>query len=304
MKILITGVCGLLGSHLAALLSQKHTVIGTDRHPWWGDFPLQVIQADLAEPAAADRLVHAAQPETLIHCAAMANVDACEKDPASALKANAGVTRDLIRVVAAGCRVVYISTDGLFQGDRPFVDEQTPPAPKTAYGRSKLEGEREVLKSGRPHLVVRTNFYGWSSGRKKTFGEWLYEGLRTRQPITLFEDFFFTPIYVADLAENLAVLLEGGHQGIFHLAGKDRLSKYQFGAQLAQEGGFSLEAVRVGSLDEADFLAARPRDMSLSSDRFVRETGTPLPQVRDGLVRFLRDRGRSLSRRFKKECLA
>ncbi len=304
MKILITGAGGLLGAHLIALLSRGHRVAGTDRHPWWGDQPATLIPGELADPSFLEELIRKTQPDCLIHCAAITDVDLCERDPALAAAMNADVTRRLVRAVSPGCRFVYISTDGLFQGDKPMVTEEEPPRPRTVYGKSKGQGEREVRLAGKQHLIIRTNFYGWSSGRKKTFGEWLYEGLRAGTPITLFEDFFFTPIYVSDLAENLAVLIEGGHQGIFHLGGRDRLSKYQFGKMLAEEAGFSLDSVRVGSLDRADFMVARPKDMSLDSGRFFRATGIPPPEARAGLIRFLKDRGRPLSRRFKKECLA
>ncbi len=304
MKILITGAGGLLGAHLMALFSQRHQVTGTDRHPWWGDQAAALIPGELTDASFLEELIRKSQPDCLIHCAAVTNVDLCEQDPAMATAMNADVTRRLARVVSPDCQFVYISTDGLFQGNKPMVTEEEPPQPRTVYGKSKEQGEREVQLAGRRHLILRTNFYGWSSGRKKTFGEWLYESLRTGSPITLFEDFFFTPIYVADLAENLAVLVEGGHQGIFHLGGRDRVSKYAFGKMLAEEAGFSLQGVRVGSLDRADFMVTRPKDMSLDSSRFFRATGTPLPQVRAGLIRFLKDHGKPLSRRFKKECLA
>lgn len=303
MKILITGACGLLGSHLAALLSQKYSVVGTDRHPWWGDQPVTLVPCELTDPSSMEDLVRKTDPDCVIHCAAMTNVDLCEKDSAMAFAVNADVTRRLALAVSRRCRFVYISTDGLFQGNKPMVTEEEPPQPRTVYGKSKWQGEREVRFAFERYLIVRTNFYGWSSGRKKTFVEWLYESLRTGSPITLFEDFFFTPIYVANLAENLMVLIEGGHQGVFNLVGRDRLSKYEFGKMLAEEAEFSLKAVRVGSLDQADFMVKRPKDMSLDTNRFFHETGIPPPDVRSGLIRFLQDRCRPLSERFKTECV-
>ena len=80
--------------------------------------------------------------------------------------------------------------------------------------------------------------------------------------------------------------------------GRERLSKCEFGKMLAEEAGFSMKAVQVGSLDQANLMAKRPKDMSLDSGRFFRETGLAPPDVRSGLVRFLRDRDRPLSRRF------
>lgn len=297
-KVLITGACGLLGAHLMAGLSRQYDVVGIDRSPWWGDAPLEVLTGDLQEPDFLQRTVGSVAPDILIHCAALTNVDACEQDPARAYAANATLTRHLARAVPARCLTVYISTDAVFSGERPFAAEQDLPCPRTVYGRSKVHGEWEVALASRNHLIVRTNFYGWSSGRKTTAGEWLYRCLEAQQPATLFTDFFFTPIYVVDLVERLARLFESTYRGVMHLAGGERLSKYAFGTLMADAGGFSAEAIHPGSLDEAPLIAPRAKDLSLSSARFVQLTGLEAPDSRSGLQRFLLDRGRPLSARF------
>lgn len=293
MRILVTGACGLLGSHLLSFLSGRHETAGIDRHPWWGDDSVQLLQGELEDLSFVRKTLRELAPELLIHCAALADVEACERDPVRASACNAGLTRGLLSCFTEGMRMLYISTDAVFSGENSFSPETEEPRPKTAYGRSKLEGEREVQRAGPNHLIVRTNFYGWSSGRKKTSAEWMHESLRTKSPVTLFEDFFFTPIYVVDLAEGLAALAGQRRQGLFHVAGKDRVSKYEFGKLLSQEAGFSMEAVQTGS---------RLKDLSLDSSRFRRQTGLCSPEVRPGLVRFLRDRDQPLHQRFEKAC--
>ena len=296
--VLVTGASGLLGAHLVTILSRHYDVVGVDRHPWWGDEPQEVLLGDLEAPEFLRETVAAVSPEILIHCAALANVDACEQDPSRAYASNATLTRHLVRAVPASCLVVYLSTDGVFQGDAPLATEEDQPAPRTVYARSKLQGEREVALATSNHLIVRTNFYGWSSGRKRTAGEWLYHALEAQQPVTLFTDFFFTPIYVVDFVERLIHLLEHPYRGVIHVAGRDRLSKHRFGMLMAEMSSFSTAAVQPGSLDEMPLAAPRPKDMSLSSARFVQLTGIEAPGSRSGLMRFLADRGRPLSTRF------
>ena len=296
-NVLITGACGLLGAHLMASLSRRYEVRGVDRHPWWGDEPQDILLGDLESPEFLRDMVEATAPSILIHCAALANVDACEQDPARAHASHVLLTRRLVQAAPAGCLVVYISSDGVLQGDAPFMTEEHQPLPRTVYGRSKLQGEQEVSRAAKNHLIVRTNFYGWSSGRKTTFGEWLYGALERREPITLFTDFFFTPIYVMDFVERLTRLVEGPHRGVVHLGGRDRLSKHAFGLLMAEVGGFSTAHIKTGSIDQMPSPAQRPKDMSLKSDRFVRLTGCELPEARAGLQRFLADRGRLLSAR-------
>ncbi len=298
MKILITGACGLLGAHLMEMLSRRHHVVGIDRHPWWGDRPAELVIGELGTPGFIGDVVATAAPDILIHCAAMANVDACERDPARAYACNADITRDIARAAPERCLLVYIATDGIFVGDTPFATEELLPCPRTVYGRSKLHGEWDVKLATSNHLVVRTNFYGWSSGRKQTSAEWLYHALEIAQGITLFNDFFFTPIYVVDFVTRLNLLIAGGDRGTFHLCGKERVSKYEFGCLMAEAAGFSMKHVRRGSLRDVQLPAPRPKDMSLDSERFRRATGVDVPECMSGIRSFLRDRVRPLSARF------
>jgi dTDP-4-dehydrorhamnose reductase len=297
MRALVTGACGLLGSHVAAALSRECDVVGIDRHPWWGDVPIELREGDLRDRDFLRAAVADAAPQLLIHCAAMVDVDACEDQPEEAYAYNAEVTRGLARTVAPDCLFVYITTDGVFVGDRPMRSEADLPCPRTVYGRSKLHGEWEVQLATHNHLIVRTNFFGWSSGRKQSSAEWLYSALQEQRAITLFDDFFFTPLYVMDLVERLLQLAERRQRGLFHIVGRDRVSKYEFGLELAQAAGFSCANVKRGSIEDARFRASRPRDMSLDSVRMAQASGWDVPACRGGLHRFIEDRDRTLGAR-------
>lgn len=297
--VLVTGASGLLGAHVAAALRHSCRVVGVDRHPWWGDCPMDVRQGRLESATRLRELIADVQPNLVVHCAAMVDVDACEQDPARAYEGNAQLTRQVVRALPAGCRMVLLSTDSLFRGDTPFATEATLPCPRTVYARSKLHAEWEVQQASDAHLIVRTNFYGWSSGRKKTFGEWLYRALSDREPITLFDDFFSTPLYVMDCVGAILALLEGNHRGMFHVASRDRISKYEFGRLLAEAAGLPFDHVRRGRLADAALPAPRPHDMSLSSAAYEAAIGARVPSVADGVRRFLADRERPLSQRVR-----
>lgn len=300
MNVLITGITGLLGSHLAAIFSRDHHVAGIDRHPWWGDFPVNVAHGDLTDDLFVRRVIDTHRPDVIIHCAAMVNVDACERNPDEAHAVNAGVTEKLAAAIPPSTMFVYISTDAVFGGQREYSSEKDHPQPINVYGRSKLEGEQRAAGRER-HLIVRTNFYGWSSGRKSTSAEWLYESLRSQTPITLFDDFFFTPIYVARLAAHVRLLVERGTTGLFHVTGQDRVSKYDFGLLMAEAMGASLKQVKVGSARDAGLSAPRPKDISLDSSLVEHTAGVQMPHCRDDLRLFLDHRGTSLSGRFNRD---
>jgi len=297
MRILITGVSGLLGAHLAAALQGEHEVAGVDSHPLWGDVSIRFFRGDLTDPAFVDTAMHAFVPEILIHCAALTDVDACEKNERLAYAVNVGTTEALVKRLKPNTRFVYISTDAVLRGDQPLATEQDVVAPRTVYGRSKRKAEQVVERGVEHHLIIRTNFFGWSSGRKKTFGEWLYRSLERGLPIHLYKDVFFTPLYVMDLVGGLQRLMEGQHRGLFHLTGRERLSKYEFAARLAALAGFSMAHARKNSLSEGEHAAPRARELSLDSSHFEAATGMTLPTCEQSLRRFLQDRSQSLRQR-------
>jgi dTDP-4-dehydrorhamnose reductase len=296
--ILVTGACGLLGAHVVAALSSDHRMVGIDRHSWWGSRPLDVVSGDLLSDTFVTETVRRVAPSIVVHCAAMVDVDACERQPDLAEACNARMTRTLVRAAGPDALFVYITTDGIFQGDRPFMTEADAPNPRTVYGWSKLHGEQEVQAAGDNHLIVRTNFYGWSSGRKKTSAEWLYRALVAGEAITGFMDFYFTPIYVVDFVERLRMLMASRHRGVFHLCGADRVSKYDFATTLAAEAALSTAGIGRGSIETANLVAPRPKDMSLSSEKFCRSIGAAVPGCTEGIRRFLAHRQVGLEDRF------
>ncbi|GMV21720.1 MAG: NAD(P)-dependent oxidoreductase [Acidimicrobiia bacterium] len=298
--MLITGASGLLGAHLAAAMTADYEVVGTDRHPWWGDVPIRLLQGELGDADFRRALMAEARPQVVIHCAGVVNVDLCEDNPVLAYAINGAVTGHLARLLPAGGLFVYVTTDGIFDGNVPMATEQRLPCPRTVYGRSKLHGEWETLLGAPNHLVIRTNFYGWSSGRKPTAGEWLFGALTVQEPITLFDDFHFTPLYVGDLVDRMCALIESEHRGIFHVGGADRVSKHAFGLMMAEAAGLAATHVTAGSMDSAGFRAQRPKDMSLDSRRLADALNRPSPPVMDGLRRFIADRQRPLSIRARR----
>jgi len=251
-----------------------------DRQPWWGDRELPVVGGDVRDGEFLSGVLADVKPAAVIHCAAMVDVEQCERDPDGAFAMNARLPGLLARALPRECVFVYISTDSVFAGDEPCSTEHTVPNPRTIYAQSKLAGEQEVEKATDNRLIVRTNFYGWSSRRKKTYAEWLYDSLRREQPLTLFRR-----------------LLEGPHRGCFHVAGRDRVSKYQFGELLARSAGLSLLHAVAASIDSMSLHAPRPKDTSLSSDQVFRCTGVEAPACAEGIRRFLSDRELPLSLR-------
>jgi len=293
-RILVTGASGLLGANLVLQAAARHDVVAaTHAHPVRLD-GVEVIEADLASPGAADAALQRARPEWVIHCAAATNLDACEQDATHAFRLN----RDMAGAVAAAARtvnarLVHLSTDAVFDGEVGGYTEDASPQPISVYGRSKLAGEEAVRKAHPRAAIVRTNFYGWNAQSKTSLAEWFLANLAAGRRCLGFTDAFFTPLLANDLTLILLQILEAGLQGTFHVAGGDCLSKHEFGQRVARAFGLDEALVDPGRIEQANLPAPRGKRLCLNGARIELALGIRLPGVESGLTRFrqLREQG-------------
>jgi UDP-4-amino-4,6-dideoxy-N-acetyl-beta-L-altrosamine transaminase/dTDP-4-dehydrorhamnose reductase len=292
LKILITGAGGLLGRYLICHLGRRHKVVGLDRNLADFDHPGRWICLDLMDDARLEKVMAKESPDIVIHTVAKVDVDACEKSPREAFRINRDLTRELVRLMPPRSKIVFLSTDQVFDGRKPFARETDITHPINVYGKSKLAGEEVIRSSGKPYLIIRTNFFGWSAGRKKTFGEWLVQSLRQKKPIRLFKDFYFTPLYAGEVAESVGRLLKKRAEGTLHLVGRNRVSKYEFGQILAKTGRMHFSPTIGGKLREDTALAPRPKDLSLNFSKAEAFLGRRMPLLVQSLTAFFRDEHR------------
>jgi len=287
MRILITGASGLLGLNLALQARNTHTVIGADRCRL-GGVPFEVLCADLLEPEAPEKVLDAAHPDGLIHCAALAELEPCEANPGMAARLNA----DLPGRLAAACkrqgvRMVHISTDAVFDGAKDGTyTEADEPHPLSVYARTKLEGEQAVLAADTAALVARVNFFGWSPSGKRSLAEFFFNNLSARKGVKGFTDVIFCPAFVGDLADTLLAMLSGGLSGLYHAVGSEPLSKYDFGVALARRFGLDEGLIAPTSVEGSGLIARRAHNLRLSVHKLSTALGQALPGFSTGLERF------------------
>ena len=166
---------------------------------------------------------------------------------------------------ALGISLVHISTDHLFSGEQALLAENSPTSPVNVYAQTKAEAEIRVLDTHPRALVARTNFFAWGPNYRRSFSDMIIESLRAGEELTLFEDVFFTPILVEVLVEATHNLVAMNSEGIFHLVGDERISKYDFGQKMADKFGLDSSLIKPGSLSDQESLVSRPHDMSLSN---------------------------------------
>jgi dTDP-4-dehydrorhamnose reductase len=290
MRILVTGASGLLGLNLALEAAKDHQVFGVVHRNSLRTQAFQVIEADLtpqAAPGAVERLLDQAQPDWVIHCAAQANVDACEADPVQAEQLNSLLPEKLAAYVArGGARLLHVSTDAVFDGARGEYSETDEPNPLSVYGHTKLDGERRVAVQDPSAIIARVNLFGWSLGGRRSLAEFFFNNLSAGARVMGFTDVYFCPLLVNDIAVVFLEMLSCGLKGLFHVVSSECLSKYEFGVRLAQTFKLDAGLIRPASVQEASLKAARSPMLTLRTEKLAAALGHPAPDTGSGIHRF------------------
>ncbi len=293
--IIITGASGLLGANLVwAAKSRFSDLLALyHRHPMrFPDVPS--ISLNLSDPHAVSDLIQRTRPQWIIHCAALTDLDNCEKNPDLAYNANVLASKNLAETLAkTGGRMVYISTDAVYSGKQGSYREQDETDPVNEYARSKREGERSVLHHLPNVLILRTNIYGWNARSKTSLAEWILQRLEQGQRVPGWRDVRFSPILANDLCNLILDLIEREAMGLYHVSGSEACSKYEFAKKLAETFGFDPEYIDCTSIQDARLHTPRPLDTSLQTKKIEAFLQRSMPDVRAGLQRFkeLRESG-------------
>jgi dTDP-4-dehydrorhamnose reductase len=273
-RLLVTGASGLLGGRLAALLASDFEVAAA-RHVSPVPAGRDEVALDLTSAASVAAAFETARPDAVVHSAALADADRCEREPALAAAVNVEGTARLADACARrGIRLVLISTDLVLSGEKALWREEDEARPLQEYGRSKRAAERETLARGAGNAVVRVALvHGRGFGPRGTATESLRWALAARRPLRLFTDQFRTPVDAASVAAALAALVRGRGEGLYHLGGPERLSRYELGLRVARALGLPAAVIEGLAQDEVAATAARPKDVSLDIGRARRELG-------------------------------
>lgn len=284
-RVLVTGAGGLLGGRLAAVLAGRLEVLA-GRHRAPAPLGLAEIALELLVPASLDASIERARPAAIVHCAALADADRCEADPETARRLNVGASEILARLCQKrGIRLVAVSTDLVFPGDRSFVRETDPPGPLMTYARTKLEAEEAVLGLCPGSAVVRVALvHGRGHGPKGTASESIAWSLRAGKRVRLFADQYRTPVDPESVAHAVEQLLRASGTGRYHLGGPERLSRHQLGLRVARVLGLREDLIEAVTQAEHLIGVARPADVSLDSGRAARELGWT-PRALDDAIR-------------------
>ena len=271
----ITGAKGLIGNYLVQTAPRFA--------PGWRIRAVSRAELDLLDFAAVEHEFKKDRPQLVIHCAAITNVADAQKNPGLARRVNCDVTQ-LLASMAADSGLLFFSTDLVFDGRRGNYLETDPVNPLTFYGETKALAENIVLAHPR-HLVVRTSLNGGTSpSGKRAFNEELRAALQAAgQGMTLFTDEFRCPIPAIETARAVWDLAQKNCVGMYHLAGAEKLSRWQIGQLLVARWPGAKDKIRPGSAK--DFTGpARALDTSLNISKIQKVLAQPLPGLTEWLA--------------------
>ncbi|MFC4077971.1 dTDP-4-dehydrorhamnose reductase [Salinithrix halophila] len=279
MKVLITGANGQLGRDMLRVLARNHRVTGFSREEW-----------DICDHLRTHWILRKERPDAVIHCAAYTDVDGSEDHPRKAYLTNTKGTK----VLADGCgaegvRLVYISTDYVFDGHREEgYTERSIPFPINVYGKTKRMGERWVERLCPDHLILRTAWVYGHGGHN--FPRAILERARRNEPLRVVHDQRGSPTYTVHLAEKTAELLVSPLRGILHTAGGGDCSWYEFADAILARADWSRNRLTRISSCELDRKAPRPAVSILRTERLPAAGIEPLPHWKQGLDAFFDER--------------
>jgi dTDP-4-dehydrorhamnose reductase len=271
MRWLVTGASGKLGGYLLRELRGQ----GIDVVAWSGSrtgalFGVPLRPVDLS---ATDRVAEAfrsAAPDVVVHAGALSLVSDCYREPERADRVNRRATEVLAELAGRQrARLVFVSTDLVFDGDQAPYREESRAAPLSVYGRTKLAAEGAALRAG--HTALRLSLlFGPSLNGAPSFFDDQVAALRERRPVRLFEDEWRTPLSLRTAARAVLSVARSDFTGLLHVGGPERLSRLEMGRRLAAALGLDASVLMAARRHQVPSGEPRPRDTSLDCSRWRR----------------------------------
>jgi dTDP-4-dehydrorhamnose reductase len=287
MRILITGVSGFIGGHLFARPPADWEVWGTHLNSLMEAESARSLRVDLRDPAALQAVMRGVKPDLVIHAAAYSRVRFCEQAPTAAWETNTWVTTTLCEIcLKQKARLIFLSSDMVFDGVKGAFSESDRPNPINFYGWTKLAAEKRVADLGDLAVIARTNLtYGQASRGGTSFSQEVIETIRAGKPYYLFADQHRSFISVQNLADCLWELAAGEFSGVIHLGGTESTDRYSFGLKLAQRARLDTQLLLPSSASTAGFDHGYPRNNTFDLTLASQVLKTRLLGLDEGLLR-------------------
>ena len=301
MKVFVTGVGGQLGHDVMNELHKRgYEGIGSDIHSVYNGVAdgsavttMAYEAMDITDAAMVRQVLNRVRPDVVIHCAAWTAVDLAEdEDKRGKVRAiNADGTRNIAEVCKAlNCKMVYISTDYVFdgQGTEPWQADCKDYHPMNVYGQTKLEGELAVAEILEKYFIVRIAWVFGLNGNN--FIKTMLKVGKKFETLRVVNDQIGTPTYTLDLSRLLVDMIETEKYGYFHATNEGGyISWYDFACEIFRQAGYTTKVIPVTTEEYGLSKAARPFNSRLDKSKLAENGFEPLPAWQDALKRYLKE---------------
>ena len=287
-KLLITGLSGKIGYILGPLLKKHYSISGILHRQKITDPDIETFKGSLDDAAFLEKVLDQARPEYLLHLGVLPSIALCQDDHDLAHRVNVGATAALAGLCSQlGTRMLFTSTDMVYDGQTGNYCEDDPPSPISVYGKSKAEAENAVIDKG--FLVYRLALnYGPCPPHNPSFFYQIYKKLLNSEPVTLFEDEIRSALYTPDLAPLVIAGLENNVSGLYHVGGPLNISRLDLGRELSRQMGADEGLLVPARIKGDERFADRPPDLSFNIGK-LRSTFSDviLRTPKEGIADFL-----------------
>ena len=254
----------MLGQKTVEIFSRTRyplLLLSLEEHSVFDQAILPYRSIDLTRRQEVRKVVDEFEPDVIVHTAAVTDVDLCEKERGLAWQVNVGAVENLSYAAKlTGAKIIHLSTDYVFDGKSGPYNELDRPNPISYYGRTKLASENLLLTSGVQNAIIRTMvLYGLGLNVKSNFALWLYNNLKDGKPLRVVDDQFGNPTLADDLAYAILKIIELERTGVYHIAGSDMISRYDFALILARVFNFNKKLIT--PVKSSTFIQPAPRPL-------------------------------------------
>jgi dTDP-4-dehydrorhamnose reductase len=284
-RLLIIGASGLVGSRLEKLAADRYEVTGTYlTHPLPGSHHFRL---DTRDRPAVMKLVDTVKPDFIVDTHSLNNVDYCEVHREEAWDVNVGGPRNVAEAAKQfGSKYVFLSTDYVFDGRKLKYSEKDKPRPQSYFAMTRVVVEQMLDAFDMNYVAARTAvIYGLGGLAKVSFAVWLINKLRAGESVNIVNDQKNNPTFADNLVEQLMALYEKDATGIFHITGRECVSRYDFSREIAKRFDLDAGLIRPITTPELHQVAPRAPTVNMSTAKVERLTGIPTLTVREGLDR-------------------
>lgn len=281
MKLLIIGASGVLGTKLYKdAVKKKWDAMGTYcSHERKG-----LLHLDVRDKSSLEKVFNIFKPETVVMAGGITDVDLCTLNPKLAEDVNIKGTSNLVeKIKESSSKLVYVSTDYIFDGENGPYKEEDKPNPVNKYGETKLEAENIISFGLENYLIVRTAQLCGIDHTGKNFVLKIIRGMQSGKKVYAADDLYSTPTYAGLLSDILIKLIEKKSKGVYHGAGAEFINRYDYVSKIADVFGLDKTLMQKVKLKDLKLKAARPPKGGLRIDKIKKEKITSAYDCETGL---------------------